>query len=88
MRILRGILLAVGTAIVFLAACATEWEPVPILLMGGTGLALCGIAGGIKKAAGRAGTRRGGRGIRGCTSCTPSLYKRKWGLSNGLYRDQ
>lgn len=51
MQILRGILLTVGTAIVFLAACATEWEPVPILLMGG----------GIKKAAGRAGTRRGGR---------------------------
>ena len=61
MQILRGILLTVGTAIVFLAACATEWEPLPILLMGGTGLALCGIAGGIKKAAGRAGTRRGGR---------------------------
>ena len=64
MQILRGILLTVGTAIVFLAACATEWEPVPILLMGGTGLALCGIAGGIKKAAGRAGTRRGGRAQR------------------------
>lgn len=48
MQILRGILLTVGTAMVFLAACATEWEPVPILLMGGTGLALCGIAGGIK----------------------------------------
>ena len=62
MQILRGILLAVGTAMVFLAACATEWEPVPILLMGGTGLALCGVAGGIKKATGRAGTRRGGRG--------------------------
>ena len=61
MQILRGILLTVGTAMVFLAACATEWEPVPIMLMGGSGLALCGIAGGIKKAAGRAGTRRGGR---------------------------
>lgn len=61
MQILRGVLLTVGAALVFLAACATEWEPVPILLMGGTGLALCGIAGGIKKAAGRAGTRRGGR---------------------------
>lgn len=51
MQILRGILLTVGTAMVFLAACATEWEPVPILLMGGTGLALCGVAKGIKKAA-------------------------------------
>ena len=61
MQILRGILLAVGAAMVFLAGCATEWEPIPILLMGGTGLALCGIAGGMKKAAGRAGTRRGGR---------------------------
>lgn len=61
MQILRGILLTVGTAMVFLAACATEWEPVPMLLMGGTGLALCGIAWGIKKAAGRAGTRQGGR---------------------------
>ena len=61
MQILRGVLLTVGAALVFLAACATEWEPVPMLLMGGSGLALCGIAGGIKKAAGRAGTRRGGR---------------------------
>ena len=61
MQILRGILLTVGIGLVCLAACATEWEPLPILLMGGTGLALCGIAGGIKKAAGRAGTRRGGR---------------------------
>lgn len=64
MQILRGILLTVGIGLVCLAACATEWEPVPILLMGGTGLALCGIAGGIKKAAGRAGTRRGGRAQR------------------------
>ena len=62
MQILRGILLTVGIGLVCLAACATEWKPVPILLMGGTGLALCGIAGGIKKAAVRAGTRRGGRG--------------------------
>lgn len=61
MQILRGVLLTVGAALVFLAACATEWEPVPMLLMGGSGLALCGIAGGIKKAAGRAGTRRGGK---------------------------
>ena len=37
-----------GVGLVCLAACATEWEPVPILLMGGTGLALCGIAVGIK----------------------------------------
>lgn len=51
MQILRGVLLAVGVGLVCLAACATEWEPVPILLMGGSGLALCGIAGGIKKAA-------------------------------------
>ena len=43
MQILRGVLLTVGAALVFLAACATEWEPVPILLMGGSGLALCGI---------------------------------------------
>lgn len=57
MQILRGILLTVGAAMVFLAACATEWEPIPILLMGGTGLALCGIAGGMKKAAGRAGRK-------------------------------
>lgn len=48
MQILRGILLTVGIGLVFLAACATEWEPAPILLMGGGGLALCGIAGGIK----------------------------------------
>ena len=48
MQILRGILLTVGIGLVCLAAYATEWEPVPILLMGGTGLALCGIAGGIK----------------------------------------
>lgn len=48
MQILRGILLTVGIGLVCLAACATEWKPVPILLMGGTGLALCGIAGGIK----------------------------------------
>lgn len=48
MQILRGVLLAVGVGLVCLAACATEWEPVPILLMGGGGLALCGIAGGIK----------------------------------------
>ena len=61
MQILRGILLTVGIGLVCLAACATEWKPVPILLMGGTGLAWCGITGGIKKAAGRAGTRRGGR---------------------------
>ncbi|MBS1327657.1 MAG: hypothetical protein HP041_06635 [Oscillospiraceae bacterium] len=61
MQILRGVLLTVGIGLVCLAACATEWEPVPILLMGGSGLALCGIAGGIKKAAGRAGTRRGGK---------------------------
>ena len=63
MQILRGILLTVGIGLVCLVACATEWEPIPILLMGGTGLALCGIAGGMgkKKAAGRAGTRRGGR---------------------------
>ena len=61
MQILRGILLTVGIGLVCLAACATEWEPVPILLMGVTGLALCGVAGGIKKAAGRAGTRQGGR---------------------------
>ena len=64
MQILRGILLTVGAVLVLLAGCAEEWEPVPILLMGGTGLALCGIAGGIKKAAGRAGTRRGGRAQR------------------------
>lgn len=51
MQILRGILLTVGAVLVLLAGCAEEWEPVPILLMGGTGLALCGIAGGIKKAA-------------------------------------
>ena len=57
MRILRGILLTVGTAMVFLAACATEWEPVPILLVGGTGLALCGIAGGMgKKSKGKRGS--------------------------------
>lgn len=68
MQILRGILLAVGTAMVFLAACATEWEPVPVLLMGGTGLALCGVAKGIKIAAGRAGTRRGGREEAGSTN--------------------
>ena len=49
MQILRGILLTVGIGLVCLAACATEWEPVPILLMGGTGLALCGIAGGHKE---------------------------------------
>ena len=61
MQILRGILLIVGIGLACLAACATEWEPVPILLMGGSGLALCGIAKGIKIAAGRAGTRRGGR---------------------------
>lgn len=48
MQILRGILLTVGIGLVCLAACATEWEPVPIMLMGGTGLALCGIARGIK----------------------------------------
>lgn len=40
MQILRGILLTVGIGLVFLAACATEWEPVPMLLMGGSGLAL------------------------------------------------
>ena len=57
MQILRGILLTVGAAMVFLAGCATEWEPIPILLMGGTGLALCGIAGAMKKAA-RSGGRR------------------------------
>lgn len=57
MQILRGILLAVGADMVFLAGCATEWEPIPILLMGGTGLVLCGIAGGMKKAAGRAGRK-------------------------------
>lgn len=51
MQILRGILLTVGIGLVFLAACATEWEPVPMLLMGGTGLALCGVAKGIKKVA-------------------------------------
>lgn len=51
MQILRGILLTIGAALVFLAGCATEWEPVPILLMGGSGLALCGIAKGIKKVA-------------------------------------
>ena len=57
MQILRGILLTVGTAMVFLAACATEWKPVPILLMGGTGLALCGIAGGMgKKSKGKRGS--------------------------------
>lgn len=61
MQILRGVLLTVGIGLVCLVACATEWEPVPILLMGESGLALCGIAGGIKKATGRAGTRRGGR---------------------------
>lgn len=49
MQILRGILLTVGIGLVFLAACATEWEPVPMLLMGGTGLALCGVAKGHKK---------------------------------------
>ena len=51
MQILRGVLLTVGIGLACLAACATEWEPVPILLMGGSGLALCGIAGGVKKAA-------------------------------------
>ena len=51
MQILRGILLTVGLGLVCLAACATEWEPVPILLRGGTGLALCGGGKGIKKAA-------------------------------------
>ena len=61
MQILRGILLTVGIGLICFAACATECKPLPILLMGGIGLALCGIAGGIKKAAGRAGTRRGGR---------------------------
>lgn len=49
MQILRGILLTVGIGLVCLAACATEWEPVPMLLMGGSGLVLCGIAKGIKK---------------------------------------
>lgn len=49
MRILRGILLTVGIGLVCLAACATEWEPVPILLMGGTGLSLCWIALGMGK---------------------------------------
>lgn len=48
MQILRGVLLTVGAVLVFLAGCATEWEPVPILLMGGSGLALCGIAGGLE----------------------------------------
>ena len=57
MQILRGILLTVGVGLVCLVACATEWEPIPILLMGGAGLALCGIAGGMKKAAGRAGRK-------------------------------
>lgn len=51
MQILRGVLLTVGVGLICLAACATEWEPVPMLLMGGTGLALCGIAKGIKIAA-------------------------------------
>lgn len=57
MQILRGVLLTVGIGLVCLAACATEWEPVLILLMGGSGLVLCGVAGGIKKAAGRAGRK-------------------------------
>lgn len=44
MRIVRGALVFVGIVLVFLASCSSEWEPRPILLMGGIGLGLCGIA--------------------------------------------
>ena len=44
MRILRGALLTVGIALLFLASCAEQWEPVPILLLGLSGAGLCLVA--------------------------------------------
>lgn len=69
MRILRGVMLGVGLVMVFLAACADQWEPGRILAVGFIGLGLC-AAGKLlpeklpikKKAAGRAATRTGGKG--------------------------
>ena len=44
MHVMRGMMLAVGIALVCLAACANEWNPGPMLLMGGSGLLLCIVA--------------------------------------------
>ncbi len=41
MRILRGVMLGVGLVMVFLAACADQWEPGRILAVGFIGLGLC-----------------------------------------------
>lgn len=47
MRIVRGVMLCIGIALVVMASMADEWEPVHILLAGGAGLAMCWTAGKI-----------------------------------------
>ena len=49
MRIARGMMLCIGIVLVLMASMADEWEPVHILLAGGTGLALCWTAGKLKE---------------------------------------
>lgn len=68
MRVLRGVLAGTGIAMLYLASCASEWEPLPILLLGLSGLALFCTARALpdrvrakKKAAGRADTRTDGK---------------------------
>lgn len=69
MRAIRGVLACAGAVLVLLAACASEWEPLPILLLGLSGLALFCAARALpdrarakKKAAGRVAARTDGKG--------------------------
>lgn len=68
MRAIRGVLACTGITMLYLASCASEWEPLPILILGLSGLALFCVARALpdrvrakKKAAGRAGTRTDGK---------------------------
>lgn len=68
MQAIRGVLAGTGIAMLYLASCASEWKPLPILLLGLSGLALFCVARALpdrvrakKKAAGRVAARRGGK---------------------------
>lgn len=69
MRAIRGVLACTGIAMLYLSSCASEWEPLPILLLGLSGLALFCAARALpdrarakKKAAGRVAARTDGKG--------------------------